>query len=197
MYFKNLENKIVKNVLLPEHVDFLYDIVKNSTSEKYEHISTLGHTTYYSDFSKEFKDYILDIVHQNVDEELTITEMSIARYHTESGFVPKLFPHYDKFNESRITFDVQINSNIVWPIVVEGKEYTLKNNEALIFSGTDQIHWRTRKKLTEKDKVDMLFVHLSRKNNNVLITNEEKEEREKRCLMYRSKVLIPTQALRI
>jgi len=196
MYFKNLENKIVKNVLLPEHFDFLYNIIKNSTSEKYEHIPTLGHTTYYSDFTKEFKDYILDIVHKNIDEELVITEMSISRYHTASGFVPKLFPHYDHFDESRVTFDLQINSNISWPIVIEGREYVLNNNEALIFSGTDQIHWRTRKKLTKSDQVDMLFVHLSRKNNNIKITEEEKLEREKLCLYYREKVSIPVQALR-
>ena len=194
MYFKNLENKIVKNVLLEDHIDFLYKIIETS---KHETIPHLGHTTYYSDFNKEFKDYILNLVHKNVDEELFITEMSISRYHTDSGFVPKLFPHYDHFSESRLTFDVQIKSNIEWPIVVEGKEYLLNNNEALIFSGTDQIHWRTRKKLTPVDQVDMLFVHLSRVNNNVKITDDEKIERENRCMLYRKQVSIPLDPLKL
>ena len=197
MYFKNLENKIVKNILSQDQIDFLYDIMKNSPEDKYDHVPHLGHTTYYSEFTPEFKKYILDIVHENVDEKLIITEMAISRYHTDSGFVPKLFPHYDHFEESRVTFDVQINSNIVWPIVVEGKEYILNNNEALIFSGTDQIHWRTRKRLTNEDKVDMLFVHLSRVNNNIKITDEEKAERESRCLAYRKKVSIPLDPIKL
>lgn len=197
MYFKNLENKIVKNVLSQDQIDFLYDIMKNSPEDKYDHVPHLGHTTYYSEFTPEFKKYILDIVHENVDEKLVITEMAISRYHTDSGFVPKLFPHYDHFQESRVTFDVQINSNIVWPIVVEGREYVLNNNEAIIFSGTDQIHWRTRKRLTNVDKVDMLFVHLSRVKNNIKITDEEKHEREMRCLEYRKKVSIPLDPIKI
>lgn len=74
--------------------------------------------------------------------------------------MPILFPHYDSFPEPRFTFDYQISSNTSWPLVVEGTELVLKDNQALTFSGTHQIHWRTDKTFNEGEFIDMIFCHL-------------------------------------
>ena len=78
--------------------------------------------------------------------------------------MPKLFPHFDGFPEPRLTFDYQIGSNTSWPLVVEDREYVLKDNQALTFSGTHQIHWRVHKDFSETDYLDMIFFHLKQKN---------------------------------
>lgn len=79
--------------------------------------------------------------------------------------MPKLIPHYDSFPEPRFTFDYQIRSNTSWPLVVEGTELVLGDNQALTFSGTHQIHWRTEKTFNEGEFIDMIFCHLSLPND--------------------------------
>lgn len=73
---------------------------------------------------------------------------------------PVLTPHYDDFEEPRFTFDYQIKSNTSWPLVVEDREMTLSDNQALTFSGTHQIHWRTNKVFNDGEFIDMIFCHL-------------------------------------
>ena len=79
--------------------------------------------------------------------------------------VPNLRPHFDAFSEPRFTFDYQLDSNVDWPIYVEGKEFILKNNEALTFSGTHQVHWRPKKDFVLGEFIEMIFCHLYLKNN--------------------------------
>ena len=79
--------------------------------------------------------------------------------------IPSLRPHFDRFNEPRFTFDYQINSNVSWPIYVEGTEFVLKNNEALTFSGTHQVHWRPKKDFIPGEFVEMIFCHLYLKDS--------------------------------
>jgi len=186
IYFKNLENFVISDVLTEDEKIYVYEKIKEAIERDSKKIvERLGHTTYFLyDVSEDFKNKIVAKIQKYFKDELIITELSAARYHNASGFVPKLSPHYDVFFESRVTFDIQLDSTINWPIVVEEKEFTLSNNQALIFSGTDQIHWRTLKELSDSDYTDMLFIHLSRKNNNEKISEIEKQEREKRLDYY-------------
>jgi hypothetical protein len=73
---------------------------------------------------------------------------------------PNLTPHYDNFEEPRFTFDYQISSNTSWPIVVEGVEFELEDNQAVTFSGTHQVHWRSKKIFEDGEFIDMIFCHL-------------------------------------
>lgn len=100
---------------------------------------------------------------------LVLTEHCFARYENVTSncgkfhFKPSLFPHYDEtFKEPRFTFDYQLSSNISWPIVVEpDKEFILKDNQAITFSGTHQVHWRKPTLFKEGDFVEMIFCHFS------------------------------------
>jgi hypothetical protein len=101
---------------------------------------------------------------------LIISEYQYARYtniYEEDGTLgaPFLSPHYDEtFKEPRFTFDYQMSSNTSWPLVVEEREYALEDNQALTFSGTHQIHWRTKKVFSDEDFIDMIFFHLKKSN---------------------------------
>ena len=141
MYYKNLKNFVIDDVLTEDEKLYIYQKIKQaSDSNTKKIVATLGHTTYFFDVDEEFKNSLVQKIQKYFDDELVITELSAARYHNSSGFIPKLHPHYDGFAESRVTFDIQLDSTVDWPIVIEDREFTLKNNQALIFSGTDQIH---------------------------------------------------------
>lgn len=98
-------------------------------------------------------------------DDLVLEAYQFARYEKfvrEDGVtsIPKLAPHHDTFDQPRFTFDYQLGSNISWPIVVEGNEAVLKDNEAVTFSGTHQVHWRPDRKWEEGEYIDMIFCHL-------------------------------------
>jgi hypothetical protein len=139
----------------------------------------------YKSLEKSYKKYIMDLhVQQISDFRMPVnTEKKIISYVESitglSGFemeyqfsryelldfngkteIPNLRPHFDRFSEPRFTFDYQVNSNISWPLYVEGKEFVLKNNQALTFSGTHQIHWRPNREFVPGEFIEMVFCHL-------------------------------------
>jgi len=186
--FKNLENFVINDAVPERMLGYIYDQVAQASPESAHIMKELGHTTYFINFNDGFKQVMHSRIQPYFDEELEITEMAFARYHHESGYIPKLFPHFDHFKEHRITFDLQLDATIDWPIVIEGKEFLLKKNDALIFSGTDQIHWRKNVQLSPEDHVDMFFVHLSLVNNKKEISEEEKADRKTRLELFSQQV---------
>ena len=111
------------------------------------------------------------------ESDLEIAEYQFARYeNTEdsgSKLKPKLTIHTDTFAEPRFTFDYQIGGNTTWPIVVNGREFELQNNQALSFSGTHQVHWRIPRSFDDEEYIDMVFFHL-RKKGAEKMTDEDK-----------------------
>lgn len=177
--YENIKNKIVSNVIDKNIEKNIYDLI-NSADKKSEHVvSVFGQSTFFINYDLVKYD-IEKIIQKYFDKTIEIKELAFAKYHHDSGFVPKLFPHFDHFDEHRITFDLQIKSNIKWPLVIEGKNFVLNDNEALIFSGTDQIHWRSNFVFGKNDFVDMLFVHLVEKDSVVLISEEFKNKRQQK-----------------
>jgi hypothetical protein len=106
------------------------------------------------------------------NDNLVLTEYCHARYNNVTSncgrfhYKPSLFPHYDEtFKEPRFTFDYQIAGNIDWPLVVEpDQKFVLKNNQAVTFSGTHQIHWREPKYFEDNQFIEMIFFHFSDPN---------------------------------
>lgn len=117
------------------------------------------------------------------NKDLILAEYSIVKYSPEYGYEVKLFPHYDTRPYEMFVFDIQLESNIDWGIIVEGKQFNLLNNQALVFSGTQQMHWRENKKLPDGSEVLMMFCWLKHKNPKPI----SKEQSE--CMLERQKVL--------
>jgi hypothetical protein len=100
------------------------------------------------------------------DVPLQVESISFARYSLEYG-IPRLPPHTDfNFKEPRLTFDVQLDANIKWPILTENKTFLLENNSASVFSGTNEIHWRAKQEFNKNDYLDILLCQLSEKSDN-------------------------------
>lgn len=173
----NENNIIIENVLTEKEISSIYSALENTQNTFI--MKLYAQTISDFDLPESVKEKIISYSEQISNENnLEISEYQFARYKKvideDSGeiLLPNLIPHWDNsFLEPRLTFDYQISGNTTWPIVVEDKEFTLKNNSALTFSGTHQIHWRTPKEFNDDEYLDMIFFHL-RKIDSDLIPEE-------------------------
>jgi hypothetical protein len=155
-------NEIYKDVFSTEEMTMIYDAINNDTTNRTQIVSIYAQKAWFVEIPQAIKDKVTLKMAEIHNQPVKLEEISFARYSKEYGDFPVLTPHFDNtFKEPRVTFDVQLKSNINWPIVVEGKPFILKDNEALTFSGTHQIHWREHIEFNDNDFIEMLFCHFS------------------------------------
>lgn len=170
--------KVVKNIFTEEELTFLYSEINNIIKEDYvvqEVLGRLYSILYWKEYkeenngsinlkiNKKIFNKIIDIAEKKLNKQLELESISFTRYSKQYGS-PNLHPHVDtKFKTPRLTFDIQLDSNLDWAIVVEGESSILKNNEALIFSGTNEVHWREKKVFNDDEYLDMLLCQFSEK----------------------------------
>jgi len=100
-------------------------------------------------------------------EEVVMTHNSYLDYDGKynPGTNPSLPPHFDSDNYyTKITFDYQLDTNVDWAIIIEGKKFYLQNNQMLYFWGAGQAHWRENIILEENQKTEVLTMHFSKQN---------------------------------
>jgi hypothetical protein len=160
----DVPNIVVDNVLTRQQIDTVYDSLKNPTNEFF--FDFYGQSIKDFVLPQDVKDRVVVLAEQASGlDGLEIAEYQFSRYApNDPENLPNLSPHFDGFTEARLTFDYQIGSNTSWALSVEGREFILKDNQALTFSGTHQIHWRLHKKFGPKEYVDMIFFHLKQKD---------------------------------
>lgn len=181
---KLLYNNIYKNIFNDQELDLLYKKIDINQKENTVIVNQYAQKVWFVDIPNEIKDKVTKLAQQVYGQNVKLEEIAFARYSKEYGEFPNLTPHYDNtFLEQRVTIDIQLNANILWPIVVEEKEFVLNNNEALTFSGTHQIHWRKNTLFNDDSFIEMLFCHFSLENK-IAITLLDKIEIEKQMSRY-------------
>lgn len=133
------EPMIIKNILNKEDFKFLQDYVKNLNKES-------------AGFSDQFNRYefggdsLLNSLHQKL--------IPIARdYFENNSIVPSfnfgswyfgkasLEKHRD-VSACTFSIDMCVYQKTPWVLYIEDKPYTLQENEAVLYYGEDQKHWR-------------------------------------------------------
>lgn len=166
---QDFEVKIVKDVLLPEHIEDIYSRISLAEDHQTWVQPWAGHKIWDVQFSQEVEDRISEVAQKVVGDHVVLArDYSFARYSPKFGYECKLFPHYDNRDAQRITFDIQLKASEPWAVVVENIAYPLEDNQALVFAGTQQIHWREKKAISEDAEIDMIFCHLVYKENKPL-----------------------------
>ena len=151
----------VSNIFSEDQIKHIYKLIDESGLENSHLQEWAGHRAWVLRLGKDIEDTITKKAQEVLGNNITLRQdYSFARYSPEYGFNCKLFPHYDTRDFQRITFDIQINADEDWGLVVENEPYYLQNNEALVFAGTQQVHWRENKQLKKNTKIDMIFCHL-------------------------------------
>lgn len=83
-----------------------------------------------------------------------------ALWVTYRGFRANLPRHIDD-NACTYTIDLCMSYGAQWPIYVEGKELLLEPNQAAVYYGEDQYHWRGEFPSPLKNEVEMIFFHFA------------------------------------
>jgi hypothetical protein len=94
---------------------------------------------YDSPFLQQIHKELTPIMQKSLGKNVKPTYSYLSMYNSQ-GICP---PHRD-ISDCQWTLDLCVNQDQEWPIHVEDKSFILKENEALIYSGTDQLHWRER-----------------------------------------------------
>jgi len=159
-------NTIVEDVFTKEEIDAIYKAVENNVGSAFIEPHSQANT--FIHLPDSIIDKVTSLVRQlSGNDNLVISEYCHARYANVTSncgkfhFKPSLFPHVDEtFKEPRFTFDYQLNGNVDWPIIVApDKSFSLKNNQAVTFSGTHQVHWRQPQLFADDQFVEMVFFH--------------------------------------
>lgn len=175
-------NEVYKNIFSDDQIKSIYNVIKDDSSSTI--VQIYAQKVWFVDMPEDIKNQVKNFIIDKYGINLKLEEIAFARYSKQYGKLPNLTPHYDNtFLEPRITFDIQLKGNIDWPIVVENKKFILKNNEALTFSGTNQIHWREHVRFNNEDFIDMLFCHFSLPDKKT-ITIEEKIKTERKMMQH-------------
>jgi hypothetical protein len=172
------ENIIIDKVFTTSEIDDLYNYIESQPEEIKMVHNRIGYLGYMCGVPENIFKKMEQVAADNLGMDLTLTEISFSRYIGNSNKTPVLHPHIDDFDGARITVDVQVRSNTEWSLFVEGREYMLQDNQALVFAGTHQVHWRDSRVLEDGEVMDMLFCHFTVNNNTDNTTTEERKARQ-------------------
>lgn len=149
---------VINNVLTQDNIKYIYDNINKSE----ETMQSWGGRKSLSIKSSEALYLNLNaVMTMNMKQKMELKEFFFVRYSKEYGFESKLFPHYDNREAQRITLDIQLNATEDWGVVVEGETNILSFNQGLVFAGTQQIHWRENKKISDDAVIDMLICNFA------------------------------------
>lgn len=171
---------VVDNIFEQHHVDKIYKIINNASEDQTRIQPWASHKVWDVSLGQDIEDRINEVVKSSLGNNLVlIKDYSFARYSPTFGYRAKLFPHYDTRPSQRVTFDIQLKASEPWALVVEEDVYNLQDNQALVFAGTQQIHWREEKELSPDAEIDMIFCHLEYVSDMPLDNQQEEVLRER------------------
>ena len=163
-YLDDMVPRRIDNFFSQEEIDQTYNYVKKMEKP---HVSE--HTVYFSSYifyPEEIQKKLFAVVDKYAEDEgvefkSTSLKTHIGKYTLDTGFKPKLTPHTDYGVEFHsITISVLLKNNIEWPIGVNLDSWILNPGDAVIFSGTDQVHWRPKIDFKEGDFVESLIIQV-------------------------------------
>ena len=161
---KDFKVSTVKDVFEEYHLDTIKHHFKKF-EHYYQSVGYAGQRKWGLNY-KEIFERLEKVVSDELGEDVIASEVELCVYTPNFGYKPKLYPHFDNHQSDgqRVTLSVQLDSNVDWDLVVENKKYKCNKNEGVIFSGTQQIHWRDDLEFKKDDYYASVFAHFRYKN---------------------------------
>jgi hypothetical protein len=134
--------KIIENFFSKTEIDYLKDFIKEKETLKlYKLRPDTGRLAInLGSIKPEIIAKVQGVIQNIYGKDYKIKDAGFNRYKLEYGF-PNLMPHLDDKN-AQVVFDYQIESNKKWNLLIEGKPIVLNDNDAVVFEGQKDVHWR-------------------------------------------------------
>ena len=153
---------IKKNIFSENEIDLLFQSIKKSEGREF---ANPDRAQEYVDMFELPEDVILkveSIAKEVTGEDWIIADFALCTYTNKIG-KPILKMHRDEnFDEQRICFDYQLESNTSWDIIVDKDMYQIEDNSGILFSSTDQYHGRPPKEFQDNEYIKLIFFHMSK-----------------------------------
>lgn len=157
--FSSEEYDAIYNYILPiaENIPFA-----SEQGEGYFNAPDVG---YYA-IPTNFPQSVYDRIHSTAEELSGYKlekdfQIHFARYTLNTGYAPQLRPHYDEMlTKETITLSIQLKANIEWLLYANGEPVMMRPNDAVVFSGSHQIHWRPIRVFSPEEYLDVLVCQL-------------------------------------
>lgn len=148
----------------------LFEKVKNQVLAKnlgpggqYFYHTVAGRWITDMNFDRETELEILKLAKEVFEEpNLRRASFHIARYQIQNGIKPQLWKHYDQ-SACQYSLDMCIEKTLDWQLVVDDVIFEESPNSCVVFSGNDNMHWRTPYPSdNENDYVLLLFMQFAK-----------------------------------
>jgi len=153
-----IKSGVVKNVFTEEDFRFLKEYFLNNEVVKSlgydDHGRKLIHSGQDNVLIK-YSEKLLPLVRAYFENDSILHTYSM--YAEYSHQTIDLHKHKD-LNACQYTVDIVVHQTEPWSIWVEGTEYSLDENEAVLFCGEEQEHWRETKEFNS-DVIGVIFFH--------------------------------------
>jgi hypothetical protein len=193
MNIKAIKPTLIKDIFNNEDYEYIYKIINIAlqSENKYEKFIINGNGMKRYVFGEQSK--IIKNLQNKISELLNIeidhSGGFFARYNKDLNGKPALPPHHDNAGDGFfcLTFTAQLDSNTDWPIYVYDDSFQLNKNEAVIFSGNTNIHWRPSKEFSDTDFLDIFVCHFYFKGKDFLLPEENNLEMKMQAKTYEQK----------
>jgi hypothetical protein len=151
---------ILKNVLSDEDHANLKQFLKTYSREGMNYDPQLGRYMLTHNIINEYAEKLLPVARELFESPTLLSSYSLFAHY--EGASASLFRHIDD-NACTYTIDMCVYQTEPWGLGVqhngEDKDYVLNENEALVYYGNDQEHWRGPFPNPESQHVAMIFFH--------------------------------------
>lgn len=187
LYF-NFQPIVIDNFFTESELADIYDmrfnIAPTKTTPDGDSLVFVDSSCGYETSGYMSKPYILKKIEKTMQEHIPVKisvsnevgeshGIHIPRYSLKSGSKPQLRPHYDVgLQYASFTLSIQLEKSMDWPVCVGDQCFTLDKNQAVLFSGSHQIHWRPDIEFKENDFYDIIVCQAVENTRNPLILDD-------------------------
>lgn len=190
MISSNMKPIVIDNVFTYEEFASIYEIIdplfpenfdRNNLPDGLINANDVGYFAYVNRLPSNIYMKIRDLASKATGLNLDKIDLHFARYSTKTGSAPKLVPHYDqKLTQPTITMSIQLETTIPWTIYAEKDPFMLETNQALLFSGSHQVHWRPHLEFSDNDYFDIFVCQIYETDNTVELSEEHRKAMQER-----------------
>lgn len=164
------EPLLIKNLFSEEEFLNIKNKLFSTPREQWQYCNYFGRYSFDDKIIFEYHKNLLPLARKLFKSDTLIPSYPYFAHY--QGDAANLYKHKDD-NACTYTIDMCLYQNEPWDLWVEDKPYTLQENEALIYYGNDQLHWRDKFPNPSSQYVAMIFFHYAEPDHWYFTKGEE------------------------